>query len=51
MSADPYAEGADAWLAGEPETANPYDPESDEYLSWSDGWSDAENDAFGEDAE
>ena len=34
---DPYAEGADAALAGQSETTNPYDPVSDEHLSWNDG--------------
>ena len=29
MDKDPYAEGADAYLAGQPEMANPYDPEDD----------------------
>lgn len=37
---DPYAEGADAGLAGQPDSANPYDPETQEdaHLSWNDGW-------------
>lgn len=35
---DAYTEGAEARLAGQPETANPYPPESDEHLSWNDGW-------------
>lgn len=35
---DPYAEGADAALAGRSEAENPYDPQSDEFLSWNDGW-------------
>ena len=35
---DYYAEGADAALAGLPETANPYDPEDDAHLDWNDGW-------------
>ncbi len=35
---DAYAEGADAFLAGTSETANPYPEESDEFLSWNDGW-------------
>jgi len=40
--ADPFAEGADARLAGKPETANPYDPElaCDSCASWDDGWHD-----------
>jgi hypothetical protein len=49
---DPFAEGADAALAGEPESANPYDPDEDcdAHLSWNDGWlsiqeADAEGDA------
>ena len=35
-----YAEGADAGLAGLPDSANPYDPETQEdaHLSWNDGW-------------
>lgn len=41
MDHDPYTHGHDARLAGQPETANPYDPEEspDEYSSWYDGWS------------
>lgn len=37
---DPHAEGADARLDGEPETANPYDPElhAEAFCSWNDGW-------------
>ena len=35
---DPYAEGADAYLAGASDTSNPYAPDSDEHLSWNDGW-------------
>ena len=37
---DPYAEGADAGLAGQLDSANPYDPETQEdaHLSWNDGW-------------
>ena len=37
---DPYAEGADAGLAGKPDSDNPYDPETQEdaHLSWNDGW-------------
>lgn len=42
---DPFAEGADAFLAGEDETANPYpildknkNPNTD-HLAWNDGWS------------
>ncbi len=35
---DAYAEGADAYLAGMSETANPYPEDSDEFLSWNDGW-------------
>lgn len=41
---DPYAEGKDAYLAGKDESANPYDPASDELanMEWNDGWADAE---------
>ncbi|TWB58710.1 hypothetical protein [Nitrospirillum viridazoti] len=35
---DPYAKGGDAFIAGTPETANPYAPGSDDHLSWNDGW-------------
>ncbi|MDG3444628.1 hypothetical protein [Nitrospirillum amazonense] len=35
---DPFAEGADACIAGQPETANPYDLGTDDYLTWNDGW-------------
>lgn len=39
--ADPYADGHDARLAGQPETANPYDPLEDfeAHFAWNDGWS------------
>ena len=35
---DAYAEGADAYLSGTSETANPYEIHTDEHLSWNDGW-------------
>ena len=37
---DPYAEGADAALAGLSETDNPYDLDEDfdAFTSWNDGW-------------
>lgn len=37
---DPYAEGVDAFMEGLSETANPYDPETEEeaHCSWNDGW-------------
>lgn len=35
---DAFAEGADAYLAGESESANPYDVECDDHLNWNDGW-------------
>lgn len=38
IDTDPYAEGADAWLSGAPETANPYDIGEGAYLEWNDGW-------------
>jgi hypothetical protein len=39
-SGDPYAEGADAALAGLGDDKNPYcvEMESDMHLSWNDGW-------------
>ena len=48
--ADYFAEGADARLAGQSETANPYDPEgmAEAHTSWNDGWNSVEMD---EDAE
>jgi hypothetical protein len=48
---DYYAEGADAFLAGQAEYANPYDPDTqrEEFRQWSEGYCDAkmeaENDA------
>jgi hypothetical protein len=36
---DPYAEGADAYLAGVDEMDNPYPVDSDDHLSWNDGYS------------
>lgn len=46
---DYFAEGAEARLAGQPETANPYDLETDEdaHMSWNDGWASIDE---GEDA-
>jgi hypothetical protein len=38
LHSDPWAEGADAALAGDSETSNPYDPSDDEHLSWNDGY-------------
>lgn len=35
---DPYAEGVDAFLAGDSDTANPYPPATDKHLSWNDGY-------------
>lgn len=35
---DPFAEGADAALAGASDTSNPYAPETDAHLSWNDGY-------------
>jgi hypothetical protein len=35
---DPYAEGADAALAGASDTTNPYPIASDEEASWNDGY-------------
>lgn len=42
---DVFAEGYDAYLAGTDESRNPYDPETDEHLSWNDGWITAQDDA------
>lgn len=38
---DAYAEGADAFLAGRPESDNPYDDDTDDQLDWNDGWNSA----------
>lgn len=35
---DPYAEGADAATAGEPQGDNPYQRGSEEFISWNEGW-------------
>lgn len=37
---DAYAEGFEAFLAGKPETDNPYDVdrEFEAHLAWNDGW-------------
>lgn len=39
---DPYARGKAAFLANQPESANPYDPRIDErsYMDWLYGWND-----------
>ncbi len=41
---DPYAEGAEARLSGASETSNPYPDDSDDYLSWNDGWASIDSD-------
>lgn len=48
MGHDPYAEGREAHDASEPETANPYDEGSDDFMSWNDGWAAAQADAEGD---
>ena len=35
---DPELEGYEARLAGKSETDNPYDDQTDEFLSWNDGF-------------
>ena len=52
MDRAPSAEGADASLAGRPETANPHDldREADAAMSWSDGWNAALDAAFEDNA-
>ena len=37
-------EGYDAFLEGKSDTDNPYDESSNEYLSWNDGYMEAEDD-------
>ncbi len=38
MSAEAWMEGYDAADSGEEESANPYPVQSDEHLSWNDGY-------------
>jgi hypothetical protein len=40
LDTDPYEEGADAAIAGKPESANPYDLQTEEadHFSWNDGF-------------
>ncbi len=45
MSNNPYAEGREAHNVGHPETVNPYPEDSDDYLSWNDGWMAADEEA------
>lgn len=33
--------GAGAFMAGQPRTRNPYDPSSEEWMCWRDGWEQA----------
>lgn len=37
-----FDEGYDAWLAGKPRSANPYNPddpaEDEDHLDWNEGW-------------
>lgn len=50
---DPFAEGADARLAGLPETANPYDMEdhtAEEAADWFDGWNSMDDEMSEEEA-
>lgn len=42
---DPHAEGREAHDAGKSETANPYPEDSDNFMSWNDGWNEAAEDA------
>lgn len=44
LDSDPYAEGADARLAGKNESANPYEIATDAHLSWNDGWASIDED-------
>jgi ribosome modulation factor len=43
-SADPFAEGYEARMAGRSDTDNPYDltDQEDAHLSWNDGWNEAD---------
>lgn len=44
---DPHAEGREAFDCGKDDSANPYDPETQEaeHFQWNDGWRDACDDA------
>lgn len=44
---DAFAQGADAYIAGAAEDANPYDLATQEalYLDWQDGWNNAADEA------
>lgn len=46
MPNDPFAEGVDAALAGQPETSNPYDLDEDfdAHCAWNDGWASVDED-------
>lgn len=48
MTDDAYNEGYEAAFAGLPESKNPYPIESDEHLSWNDGYMAAEEEMDGE---
>ena len=41
---DPFAEGADARLAGQGDDRNPFKPATDANLSWNDGWNSIDED-------
>ena len=45
MNKDPNAEGREAYNGGQSETANPYPENSDDHLSWNDGWEAAAEEA------
>ena len=45
MDNDPHAEGREAHNCGQSETANPYPEDSDDHLSWNDGWEAAAEEA------
>lgn len=44
---DAQSEGADAYISGQPESANPYDLTTQEalHLDWNDGWNMAADEA------
>lgn len=42
---DPFAEGREAHDSNKPETANPYPEDSDDHLSWNDGWNEGAEEA------
>jgi ribosome modulation factor len=43
-----YAQGYDAYWEGRLIEANPYEPDTDDFRRWQEGWIDARNDDYDE---